>query len=88
MNRIDCDQAYLFDNGHVARQFGSTDERYVLLDENGEPDKEGHLFTLEELSKDEEYQCIRHAIDAGLEALGVGERVTLRKLMDTFYNFD
>jgi hypothetical protein len=40
------------------------------------------------LSKDEEYECFRHAIDAGLEALGVGEHVTLRKLMEAFYNFE
>ena len=87
-DRIDCDRAYLYDNGHIAAQFGSADERYVPLDENGEPGIEGHRLTLEELSKGEEYECIRHAIDAGLEALGVGEHVTLRTLMDAFYNFD
>ncbi len=87
-DRIGCDQAYLYHNGHKAAEFGSADERYVPLNENGEPDREGHRLTLEELSEGEEYECIRHAIDAGLEALGVGEQVSLRNLMEAFYKFD
>src|SRR5262245_22033561 len=48
-DRVDCDQAFLFENGQMVNQFGIADERYVLIDETGEPQTRGYQYTHEEL---------------------------------------
>ena len=63
----------LFAEGALLREFGEADEIWVRLDEEGLPDLDGPRFSGDALPEDfEDGDCIRGAIDAGLEAAGFG----------------
>jgi hypothetical protein len=72
-NRCGTEKAMLFSQGREGRAFGPEDELWVPLDEEGEPVLEGPRLKPAELQPDQEYDCVRSAIAAGLEALGVGD---------------
>ncbi len=63
----------LFSDGQLIREFGEADETWVSLDEDGIPALDGPHYTGDGLPEDfDEGECIRTAIDAGLEAAGFG----------------
>ena len=61
----------LFSGGRLMREFGESDETWVALDEDGMPELDGPRYSGDDLPEDfDEGECIRTAIDAGLEAAG------------------
>jgi hypothetical protein len=69
--------AALYESGALVREFGERDEIWVPLDERGHPDTDRGRFRWDDIKEDSEgeYDCIWDAIDAGLEAFGVGDRL-------------
>ena len=76
-NRCGSRFAALYARGIHVREFGESDELWVALDEEGEPLVSGRRFRWGDIKDDHdgEYDCIRNAIDAGLEALGILDRL-------------
>lgn len=80
-DRIGHRSSILYKEGKRARSFGEEDETYVLLDEEGEPLRDGARFKLAELTSDEEYETIENAIQAGLAEFGKGDWESLHELL-------
>jgi hypothetical protein len=76
--------AVLYEHGQPSREFGQDDELWVLLDEEGEPLVEGSKFRPDELREDEEYTCLWSAMHAGLDVLGVADKVEPETLKAAF----
>jgi hypothetical protein len=70
-NQVGMRYCHLFRAGVLNASFGEQDEVWVRLDDEGEPIMDGERFSVDQLRDDEEYDCIRTGIDAGLEALVV-----------------
>ncbi len=60
------------------------DEKWVPLDERGDPDMNHHTLSADELDSDDEYACTQDAIFLGLAKLGVANFVTSSDLKQTF----
>lgn len=76
-NSCDLRLAALYESGALAKEFGERDEIWVPLDEQGSPDTDRGRFRWDDIKDDSdgECDCIWDAIDAGLEAFGVGDRL-------------
>jgi hypothetical protein len=74
--------AGLFRGGAGVREFGEADEVWVPLDDDGDPRPDGPRYPGDRVPPDEECGCVRQAIDAGLEAAGFADWMTLRGLRD------
>lgn len=59
----------LFVNGELKKKFDIHDELYLILDEDGEPDKNRELIPYSEMLEEEEYETSKNAIDLGLEQI-------------------
>lgn len=59
-----------FRTGELVREVGEADEVWVQLDEQGEPLTDGPRFAGDGIPPGVECDCIRQAIDAGLETAG------------------
>jgi hypothetical protein len=75
-NQIDWRSAYYYENGTFIKEYTEDDELWVILQEDGTAQHEGQPLRIHELAADQEYDCLVSAIDAGLHALGVGDRVS------------
>src|SRR5262245_21055913 len=58
-NRGGVNCSHLFRAGVLNASFGERDEVWVRLDDEGEPIMDGQRFSVDQLSDDEEYDCIR-----------------------------
>ncbi len=69
--------AALYESGALVKEFDERDEIWVPLDEQGYPDTDRGRFRWDDIKDDSggEYDCIYDAIDAGLDALGVRDRL-------------
>lgn len=79
-NRVDTNASYYYENGEVFMGFDHEDEIFVEVDENLEPVPGSQQYTWDEmlnLSDEIEVETIRDAFDAGVEALGKGDRETV-----------
>jgi hypothetical protein len=76
-NSCDVRFAALYEGGALVKEFGEEDEIWVPLDERGYPDTDRGRFRWDDIKNDSEveYDCTWDAIDAGFEALGVGDRL-------------
>ncbi len=90
-NQVGLREAVLFDPAVTeARVFGEEDEWWVPLDDEGEPITNGPRFradqmeALEAQDEDAEFDCVWSALDAGLDALGVADRVHTGMLKQAF----
>ena len=83
-NRCGIRGSALFRGGRPCGEFGERDEEWVPLDQDGMPIKDGPRLTADQLSEDEEYDCLRDAIRLGLEALGIRAAVDADDLKDAF----
>lgn len=83
-NRVGIRVAKLFRDGNMDREFGELDEKWVPLDDNGNPDPSHRTLSANELDDDDEYDCVQDAISLGLARLGVANSVTLSDLKSTF----
>jgi hypothetical protein len=61
---------------------GEQDEVWVRLDDKGKPMIDGERFSVDQLRDDEENDCIRTDIDAGLKALDGNNPPSLSVLTD------
>jgi hypothetical protein len=66
--------AFVFENEREAAVFGPNDEKWVLLDDDGEPQTGGPRFTIAQLSENDEAACVVTAIDLAVSALGADPR--------------
>jgi hypothetical protein len=73
-----------FRGGALSAEFGADDEWWVPLDEDGNPSREVPWLPAAELDPDEEYDCVRDAIEVGLAALDVSDEVTRDTLTAAF----
>lgn len=72
-DRCDACGAALYSGGRLTREFGEPDEVWVELDDDGTPNLEGPRYSGDALPDDfDDGDCIRTAIDAGLDAAGFG----------------
>lgn len=73
-NRFGVDLATLFAGGLPVREFGEADEVWVAYNAIGDGtlDLDGPRYAGDQIPSDVECDCIRGAIDAGLEAAGWG----------------
>jgi hypothetical protein len=62
--------ARLFRDGASVREFGEADEVWTPMDDQGDPRPDGPRYAGDAVPPDVECDCIRQAIDAGLEAAG------------------
>jgi hypothetical protein len=76
-NSCDVRFAALYESGALVKEFGEGDEIWVPLDEQGYADTDRGRFRWDDIKDDSEgeYDCIYDAIDVGLEAFGVGDRL-------------
>jgi hypothetical protein len=81
-DRCGVSVAILFRDGTPVRDFGEADEVWVPLDEDGDMLTDGPRYTRETLPPDAECDCIRQAIDVGLEAAGFCGWMTASDLQD------
>jgi hypothetical protein len=83
-NRAHAMGSALYSGGRLSREFGEADEIWVGLDEDGEPALDGPKYHGDDLPEDfDEGECIRTAIDTGLEAAGF-RGVNERELKQAF----
>jgi hypothetical protein len=68
--------------GSVVRQFGDAEELWTPMDERGYPVPDGPRYPGNAIPPDVECDCIRQAIDAGLEATGFGSWLSGAELRD------
>lgn len=90
-NSCDVRFAGLYEDGALVKSFGEKDEIWVPLDEQGHPDADQGLFRWDDIQSDSrrEYDCTYDAIDAGLEAFGVGDRLDRSSLKQkVVYEFE
>lgn len=83
-NRCGLRAAAAFRGGTLSAEFGEDDEWWVPLDEDGEPRRDVPPVPAADLDADEEYDCVRDAIEVGLAALEVPNVVTRETLKDAF----
>lgn len=83
-NRVGLRVTKLFREGEFDCEFGELDEKWVPLDEQGEPRINHHTLSADELDPDDEYECTQDAISLGLAKLGVANFVTSSVLKQTF----
>ena len=83
-NRCGLRTAALFRGGTMSAEFGEDDEWWAPLDEHGEPRRDVPLVSAANLDADEEYDCVRDAIEVGLAVLEVPADVTRDTLKDAF----
>jgi hypothetical protein len=76
--------AAAFRGGTLSAEFGEDDEWWAPLDEDGEPRRDLPPVRAIDLDADEEYDCVRDAIEVGLAALDVPAEVTRHTLKDAF----
>lgn len=76
--------AAAFRNGTLSAEFGETDEWWTPLDEDGEPRRDVPPVLATDMEADQEYDCVRDAIEAGLAALEAPAAVTRHTLKDAF----
>ncbi len=86
-NRVGLRVSKLFREGELECEFGELDEKWLPLDEKGEPDVNQPILSADELNPDDEYECTQDAISLGLAKLGVLNSVTSSDLKQAFcYN--
>ncbi|MFO1041859.1 MAG: hypothetical protein U0941_08740 [Planctomycetaceae bacterium] len=86
-NRIRLRRSTLFQDGNQIHQVRDDQEQWVRLDDTGYPETNGVVLTIDNLDPDEEYDCVRNAIDLGLAQLGVSDSVSSHDLKQSFcYN--
>jgi hypothetical protein len=68
--------------GEPVRGFGDEDEIWVPMDDDGNPNLDAPRYPGNAIPEDEECDCIRNAIDAGLEEAGFDDWLTTRGLLD------
>jgi len=83
-NRCDINFATAYRDGSQHRSFNEQDEIWVPLDDGGEPIVDGPQLTLSELNDDDEFDCIRSAIDCGLAHLGTDDSISSATLKQAF----
>jgi hypothetical protein len=79
--------ACLFRHGTAMRGFGEADEVWVAMDEDWKPEgwkpmADAPRYSGDNLPPDEECDCIRRAIDVGLEAAGFDGWTNLKDMRD------
>jgi hypothetical protein len=74
----------LYSGGRRGREFGDSDAWWVPYSKDGELDLNGPRLRVTELQLGEEYGCIFSAIDAALEAVGAGPRVSAALVKQAF----
>lgn len=74
----------LYRAGELVQEFGEDDELWVPCDDEGEPRRDCPPIPPSEMDEDQEYDCIRDAIAAGLSKLEVPEEVSGDVLKDAF----
>jgi hypothetical protein len=74
----------LYSRGRRRREFGNGDEWWVPYGEDGELIVDGPRFRLTQLQKGVEYDCIFSAIDAALEAVRAGPKVSAASVEQAF----
>ena len=79
-DRRDIRVACLFQDGAVVRGSDHADEVWAPLDDDGNPRDDGPRYPGDQLPRDEECDCIRQAIDVGIEATGFRGSMTLSDL--------
>lgn len=81
-DRVGFRYAALYERGDFARAYSDADEIWVLLDDKGEPLREGQRFAWHEIGDDSEneYECILTNIDLGLAELTKSSKVRLPDL--------
>lgn len=92
-NSCGVESAILYECGWPEKLLDEHAEVWLLLDEAGEPDPEAGRFTAEDVGNeddpDREYARSWSAIDAGLEAFGVGDRFDAEMIKQkVIYDFD
>jgi hypothetical protein len=83
-NRCAIRAGVLYSSGCRVREFGDGDAWWVPCREEGELVRNGRRFRITELLPGVDYECVFSATDAALEALGVGARVSARRVMQAF----
>jgi len=83
-NRVGRRVSKLYRDGELDREFGELDEKWVPLDENGDPQINHRKLSADELNDDDEYDCVQDAITLGLSRLGVVNSLTSNDLKQTF----
>jgi hypothetical protein len=81
-DRCGVKAASLFREGAFVREFGEADEVWAPVDEQGEPNLDGPRYPGNALPADEECDCIRQAIDAGLQSAGFNGWVSASSLRE------
>lgn len=66
-SRVGYRASELFIDGEIKNIFGVEDELYMILDDDGEPDKNRGIIHYSEMLENEEYETSKNAIDIGLE---------------------
>jgi hypothetical protein len=74
----------VFRGGTLSAEFGEDDEWWVPLDDDGEPRRDVPPVPAADLDADEEYDCVRDAIEVGLATLEVPSEVTRDTLKAAF----
>ena len=83
-NRCGVRAAATFRGGTLSAEFGEEDEWWAPLDDEGVPRRDVPPVPATDLDPDEEYGCVRTAIDVGLADLGVPSAVTCDTLKQAF----
>ncbi len=74
----------LYSRGCRSREFGDGDAWWVPYNEDGELVLDGLRLRVNELQPGEEYDCIYSALDAVLDAVGTGPRVSTAVVKQAF----
>lgn len=76
--------AVAYAGGNRGREFGDGDAWWVPLDDASKPVVAGPRFRVTELRPDVEYDCVHSAIDAALEVVRGGPRVSAAVVKQAF----
>lgn len=86
-NRCCLRVGVLYSSGRRDREFGDCDAWWVPYGEHGKLLLNGPRLRITDLQPDQEYDCVFSAIDAALETVGAGPRVSPKLLIKAFcYN--
>ncbi len=83
-NRCGIRAGVLYCVGRRDRELGDDDTWWARCGRDGEPIPGGRRFRITDLRPGEEYECTYSAIDAGLEVVGVGPRVSAAMVKQAF----
>ena len=82
-NQVGLRSAVLYSGGERLREFGTADEWWCPMADDGTPVEGAAPCRLADIPPDEEYECRVSAIDAALKAIGAGY-VPRGRLVDAF----